>query len=160
VIYDRFDRFVTAKPADNIHPAQMAPSFSSAGCLTIPGFYADGRHTGGWADFRTALGLGPQSNGKQYSLVLLTGLDAALAARIRGGAADVAQISRLRQGSTGPRVAALQSALGLPAEAKAQIGPSARQALVKLQVAKLGWSDGIYAPAMDQLLGLNIYASA
>lgn len=160
VIYDRFDRFVTATPADNIHPAQMAPSFSSAGCLTIPGFYANGRHTGSWADFRAALGLGPGSNGTQYSVMLLTGLDAALAAQIRGGVGNMAQISRLRHGSTGPKVAALQRALHLPVEARAQIGPSTRQALVALQVAKLDYADGIYGPAMDERLGLNIYASA
>jgi len=27
-------------------------------------------------------------------------------------------------------------------------------------VAKLGWADGIYSPAMDQLLGLQIYTGS
>jgi hypothetical protein len=31
---------------------------------------------------------------------------------------------------------------------------------VKRQAAKLGWADGIYSPAMDELLGLQIYAQA
>jgi hypothetical protein len=158
-IYDRFDVFITTIPADNVHPGQMAQGFSSAGCLTIPGFYKNGQHTGLWSDFRDALGIGPGSNGTHYSLMLVTGLDAALASQVKAGNRAFAEIARLRHGSAGPRVAALQAELGVKAQASPQIGPSTRQALVSRQIAKLGWSDGIYSPAMDQLLGLNIYAS-
>jgi hypothetical protein len=159
-IYDRFDLFVTAAPADNVHPGQMAQSFSSAGCLTLPGFYANGQHTGIWRDFRAALGLGRASNGTHYSLVLLTGLDAALATQVRAGARPIANITRLRHGSTGPRVAALQKALGMTPEANPQLGPVTRQALIARQTAKIGWADGIYSPAMDQLLGFDVHHSS
>jgi hypothetical protein len=159
-IYDRFDPLVTAVPADNVHPGQMSRGFSSAGCLTLPGFYSNGQHTGIWKDFRTALGLGPEANGTHYSLMLLTGLDAGLATHVRAGNRPLSNIQRLRHGSTGPRVAALQSALGISTQANPILGPSTRQVLVSRQVAKLGWSDGIYSPDMDQLLGLGIYGTA
>jgi hypothetical protein len=64
--YDRLDRFVAAVPADNIHPAQRANGFSSAGCLTLPGLFANGNHTGAWQAFRAALGIGAGSNGRQF----------------------------------------------------------------------------------------------
>jgi hypothetical protein len=157
-MYDRFDVFVTTTPADNVHPGQMAHGFSSAGCLTLPGFYSNGQHSGIWSDFRAALGIGPDSNGKQFSLLLLTGLDAALASQVRSGRRTTADIRRLRHGSAGPRVASLQTALGISRQGDAQLGPATRQALVARQVAKLGWADGIYSPVMDQLLGFSIYA--
>jgi hypothetical protein len=92
--------------------------------------------------------------------MLLTGLDAALASQIRSGRRTLADIRRLRHGSAGPWVAALQAALGISAQSNPQLGPTTRQALVARQVAKLGWADGIYSPAMDQLLGLQIYAGS
>src|SRR5262249_39740674 len=141
-------------------PGQMARGFSSAGCLTLPGLYSKGHHTGIWSDFRAALGIGPDSNGNQYSLMLLTGLDAALASQVRSGGQKSADIRRLRHGSAGPKVAALQAALGVSRQGDAQLGPTTRQALVARQVAKLGWADGIYSPRMDELLGFSIYAAS
>lgn len=159
-IYDRFDAFMTTTPADNVHPGQMSRGFSSAGCLTLPGFYANGRHTGIWSDFRTALGVNSGSNGRQFSLMLLTGLDAAMAAQVRAGKRTTADISRLRHGSAGPRVGALQEALGIARQENPQLGPKTRQTLISRQVRQLGWADGVYSPAMDQLLDLHIYASS
>ena len=158
-IYDRLDAFMITAPADNVHPGQMSRGFSSAGCQTLPGFYANGQHTGIWSDFRAALGVTSGSNGKQFSMMLLTGLDAAVAAQVRAGTRTSADISRLRHGSSGARVAALQQALGIAPQANAQLGPKTRQALIARQVSKLGWADGIYAPVMDGMLGLQIYPS-
>ena len=74
----------TAQPRPTTFiPALLAQGFSSAGCLTLPGSYVNGQHTGSWADFRSALGIDDQSDGRQFSLVLLTGLDAAMAANVR-----------------------------------------------------------------------------
>ncbi|WP_088346485.1 MULTISPECIES: hypothetical protein [Rhodomicrobium] len=160
VIYDRFDAQPIAIPADNIHPGQKSSGFSSAGCLTLPGFFQGGQHSGIWKDFRAAAGITANSNGNQYSLLLFTGLDAAIAASVRDGEHATASLLRLRHGSQGPRVAALQSALGLAPDATQRLGPVTRQALIKKQTAKLGWADGIYSPAMDELLGFNIYALA
>jgi hypothetical protein len=158
VIYDRTDRFVTTAPADNIHPCQRAHGgFSSAGCLTLPGMFTGGQHTGIWADFRAALAIGP--NGTQYSAMLLTGLDAALAVQVRLGHRQPAEITRLRHGSVSTRVTALQTVLGLSSP-NTTMGPATRQALVARQANKLGWADGIYSPEMDQLLGLTIYATS
>jgi hypothetical protein len=155
VTYDRLDHFPIATPADNVHPGQMQTGFSSAGCLTMPGFYSQGRHTGIWSDFRAALGFDDSSIGKQFSMMLLTGLDAIAAS---DGGAD--GLVRLRHGSRGERVASLQRALGLTPDTSQMLGPVTRKAFIDRQQAKLGWSDGIYAPAMDGLLGFNIYAVA
>jgi hypothetical protein len=156
VMYDRFDAFPVATPGDNVHPGQLSQGFSSAGCLTLPGRFSGGQHTGAWADFRRALGVDDSSNGKQFSLVLLTGLDAAIAAGIRQTQGDAGTLFRLRHGSKGPMVAKLQTALGLAPDASQLIGPATRSALIKRQAARLGWADGIYSAAMDDLLGLNV----
>jgi hypothetical protein len=166
VTYDRMDTWHKCAPADNIHPGQMSQGFSSAGCLTLPGFYSGaGGHTGLWAEFRDALGLQGRAteNGRQFSCVLLTGLDAAIAVRLReeGAAGDEArvlqQLGRLRHGSRGERVARLQQRLGLAPDASQLLGPVTREALVRRQVQALGWADGILSPAMDARLGLGVY---
>jgi hypothetical protein len=160
VTYDRFDRFQIATPADNIHPGQLSQGFSSAGCITLPGRYANGQHTGIWADFRAGLGIDARSDGRQFSLVLLTGLDAAMAANVRVSRQTGSTLTRLRFGSKGDAVARLQSALGLAPDSSQLIGPATRNALIKRQIEQLGWADGIYSPAMDELLGLKVWGSA
>lgn len=157
VVYDRLDRFVNATPADNIHPGQLSNGFSSAGCLTVPGRYANGEHSGVWQEFRAAIGLDQANPGDRYSMMLFTGLDAANAARVRNGGMDTGQLQRLRHGSVGNRVAALQRALGLPTDASQKLGPVTRQALVLRQSKALGWADGIHSPEMDSLLKMNVY---
>jgi hypothetical protein len=158
VVYDRFDRFPIATPADNIHPGILGSSFSSAGCLTIPGRFAAGRHEGFWSDFRKALRMDTAGDGTQFSMVLVTGLDAAIAADVRMRPGEAGRLARLRHGSKGPRVAALQAALGLAPDSSQLMGPVTRSALAVKQAAVIGWSDGVYSPAMDQLLGFNVYA--
>lgn len=158
VMYDRFDRFVIATPADNVHPGQLATGFSSAGCLTMPGRFDGSSHTGLWRDFRAALGIDGGSDGKQFSLVLLTGLDAGLAADARMTGNGAEPLARLRHGSKGAAVARLQAALGLAPDPSQLLGPVTRDALVKRQIAKLGWADGIYSAEMDALLGLTVMA--
>jgi hypothetical protein len=157
VVYDRRDPFMVAAPGDNIHPGQLASGFSSAGCLTLPGRYARGAHAGTWNEFRRAAALIGAEDGQQFSMVLLTGLDAAAAAQARTTGAGTASLYRLRHGSRGPRVAALQKALGLTPDASMLVGPVTRRELARRQNAVLGWADGIYAPAMDRLLGMNVY---
>lgn len=158
--YDRYDCFHRTTPANNIHPGQRVNGFSSAGCLTFPGRYANGQHTGLWADFRNALGIDNNSDGRQFSLVLLTGLDAAMAANVRTTGGNKGSLARLRMGSKGDLVAKLQAALRLSPDASKTMGPVTRHHLIYLQHAKLGWADGIYSAAMDQQLGLNIWPQA
>jgi len=160
VAYDRFDRFQVATPADNIHPGQLSQGFSSAGCLTLPGRYANGQHTGAWADFRRAAGIDDASDGRQFSLMLLTGLDATMAANIRVSGGDKASLVRLRAGSKGDAVLRVQTALGLAPDSSRLIGPNTRSALINFQATKLGWAGGIYSAAMDQMLGLKVWQSS
>ncbi len=160
VTYDRFDCFHRTAPADNLHPAFLAQGFSSAGCLTLPGNYTNGQHTGLWADFRNALGVDEQSEGRQFSLMLLTGRDAAMAANIRVSGGNKSTLMRLRTGSKGETVVRLQNALGLDPDSSQLVGPLTRHHLIYRQHEKLGWADGIYSPAMDQLLGLKVWPQA
>jgi hypothetical protein len=166
VVYDRRDMWDLCAPADNIHPGRLATGFSSEGCLTFPGNYrmADQSHSGLWASFRAALGLGAKSianeNGRQFSCMLLTGLDAALAAGLKASGqlddpvAAGPKLSRLRFGSIGPEVAKVQALLGLAPDASQKLGPVTRQALIHKQQARLGWADGIWSDDMQALLGL------
>lgn len=165
-VYDRRDLWDLCAPADNIHPGRLASGFSSEGCLTFPGNYrmADRSHSGLWAAFRQALGLGVVStaaeDGRQFSCMLLTGLDAAIASRLRAAghldddAAAGPALERLRFGSQGAEVARLQGLLGLVPDASQKLGPVTRQALIKAQQARLGWADGIWSAEMEAALGL------
>lgn len=165
-IYDRRDMWDPCAPADNIHPGRLATGFSSEGCLTFPGNYrmSDRSHSGLWADFRQALGLGrvssPAEDGRQFSCMLLTGLDAAIAADLQaaGDLDDPAvagpALARLRFGSQGPEVARLQGLLGLAPDTTQKLGPVTRHALIRAQQARLGWADGIWSDEMESLLGL------
>lgn len=156
VIYDRYDLWDPTAPADNIHPGRMSTGFSSLGCLTLPGDYskASKLHSGLWADLREALGMkvkyAKSDDGRQFSCILLTGLDAALAVNLResGGIKKPAEadpaLRRLRFGSQGKRVAALQKMLGLSPDASQLVGPVTRHELIKWQQKKTGWADGIW----------------
>lgn len=158
MVYDRFDPFMVATPADNLHPGQLTHGFSSAGCLTLPGRYAAGRHTGVWDDFRRAVGFDQVRDGTLFSLMLLTGLDAANAVRARTGTLEPSAQRRLRHGSRGARVAALQAALSLQPDPSQTLGPVTRAALAARQSRVLGWADAIHSPDMDVLLGLGVFA--
>jgi hypothetical protein len=165
-VYDRRDLWDLCAPADNIHPGRLASGFSSEGCLTFPGNYrmADRSHSGLWAAFRRALGLGAVSaaaeDGRQFSCMLLTGLDAAIASRLRAAghlnddAVSGSALARLRYGSQGPEVARLQGLLGLAPDASQKLGPVTRQALIQAQQERLGWADGIWSAEMEAALRL------
>jgi len=156
-VYDRRDMWDLCAPADNIHPGRLSSGFSSEGCLTFPGNYrmADRSHSGLWARFRGALGLGSTStaaeDGRQFSCVLLTGTDAALVARLDGAAAEDSLV-RLRFGSQGDAVSRLQTMLGLAPDDSQKLGPVTRHALIRRQQGRLGWADGIWSAEMAELL--------
>lgn len=167
--YDHKDFWDNCAPADNIHPGRRATSFSSLGCLTLPGDYdmSAKLHSGLWADLRIALGMQKtyqtSDDGKQFSCVLLTARDAAFAVSLRetGKITDAkvanSALQRLRFGSQGAAVAKLQKALGLAPDSSKLIGPMTRQALTNLQTKQLKWADGIYSPMMDEELGLGVF---
>jgi len=54
-------------------------------------------------------------------------------------------------------VTRLQAALGLKPDQSQLIGPITRHNLIYRQIEKLGWADGIYSHAMDELLGLQVW---
>ncbi|WP_145108052.1 hypothetical protein [Cereibacter sediminicola] len=161
VVYDRRDFWHRCAPADNIHPGRRREGFSSLGCLTLPGDYDRGSrsHSGLWADFRVALGMGrtfaASDDGRQFSVMLLTGADAALAAGLRGAPAE--GLRRLRFGSAGAAVARLQAQMGLAPDRQRLVGPVTRSAFVALQQRRLGWADGILSPEMEADLGLDVF---
>ncbi|MRX51193.1 hypothetical protein GI374_12180 [Paracoccus sp. S-4012] len=162
VVYDRRDFWHDCAPADNIHPGRRRQGFSSLGCMTLPGDYDRGRrlHTGLWADLREALGMGrtfaASDDGQQFSAMLLTGLDAALASRQRTSG-EAASLQRLRFGSQGDAVDRLQRQLGLAPDASQLVGPVTRAALIQHQQRKLGWADGILSPEAEAELGLTVF---
>jgi hypothetical protein len=171
--YDTGDDWTPGWPFDNIHPAFYADAsakFSSLGCQVIEGSVnkATGAHTGVWAKFRQALGLakpGAGDHGTKFSYVLLTGLEAAIAARLREEArstdfvAVLSHLGRLRHGSRGILVTKLQKALGVPETGK--FDAEMRKKLTDRQklMAGLGWADGVHGPEMDRLLSFDVFGS-
>lgn len=134
------DQFWDTRPTnhgDNIHAGTYSarpdrPKFWSAGCQVIPGYYSDENTVpqGDWARFRIAAGLKrmpvitrrqeiepgrfnveTSEDGRKYSYILTTGRDIRLAGENRA-------VPALRFGSSGPKVRALQAALGAPAAAR------------------------------------------
>jgi predicted chitinase/peptidoglycan hydrolase-like protein with peptidoglycan-binding domain len=153
---DLWDRCI---PFDNIHCAYSDSSFSSAGCQTIKG--ADGK--GPWGAFQRVIGaLGTNA---RVDYMLLTGRDYAIAAAIcaAGRQQDAALIEttlgRLRVGSHGESVSALQIQLGFTGRS-AYFGPLTREALVAAEKARGLASDGIYAPSDDIATGWEVFGPA
>jgi hypothetical protein len=150
---------------DDIHAGRReaaldgGPSFSSAGCQTIPGDYDpdSGVPNGLWASFRTALELDngrlSAQDGARFPYLLLTGRDARLAS-----AGAVAR--RLRFGSSGAAVSLLQA--GLIAQHQRVPSPTGRyDAATALAVTN--WQravglapDGIISPSNGPLLGVVV----
>ncbi len=158
-------------PMDNIHPAfaDQSAEFSSFGCQTVRGTFDSGArvYTQDFAKFRGALGLSrdyESDYGRNYSYVLLTGLEAAIATRLReqGKSHDfgavVASLGRLRHGSKGEEVRALQTALGMAVTGAFDAVTKIR--LVEKQKAVFGWADGVLSPAMDEALKTNVLKPA
>ncbi len=162
VSYDTQDHWDPCVPHDNLHPSFRSMSFSSAGCQTVRGTYTGQEHTGEWGQFRKAVGLGSSDNGKRFDYVLITGLEAAIAAKtLAQGAGDPAlvqtRLARIRYGSQGDAVKRLQAALQRP-----QTGffnADDKVALAALQREKLGFADGVYAPEMDAKLGFDVFTA-
>ena len=149
---------------DNLHPASSDRSaeFSSWGCLVVKGIYEapgdrdHGTHTGEWAQFRTALGLVPSGTSdhrKVFDVVLLTGLEAAIAAK---DPKALQNLRRLRQGSQGERVARLQHAMKLPVTGSFDYALA--KAFADHQRADSLPVDGIYSPAHDAKYGIAVLA--
>ncbi len=163
--YERTDLWDRTTPADNIHPSRnpQRARFSSAGCHTIPGnaTTANGRttHTGNWRTFRERAGLSANDtseDGAQFDYVLLTGREARMVstdAHLLG--------SRLRFGSSGPAVTALQQGLQhlghSPGRIDDQMGPSSTSAFIRWQQARNGGAaDGIVTPSVARELGFDL----
>jgi hypothetical protein len=168
-VQDTWDETV---PNDNIHAGIVAintgtstvPDYSSAGCNTVPGASKDDKPSGAWADFRKALGLDnakpTADDGKRFAYVLLTGREARLMAT-----PSSASITRLRFGSNGADVKALQDALAKHArkyytgKADGDYGPKTATAFIKYQKDRdSGAADGIVTPTDSTALGFTLAA--
>lgn len=157
---------------NNIHAGTYGtradrPRFWSAGCQVVPGYYADDNAVpqGDWARFRIAAGLarapritrreelGPgrfnvetSEDGRRYEYLLTTGRDVRLAGEGRDA-------PTLRFGSSGPKVKALQAALGLPPGGRDGIfGPGVQ----KLVLAKGGTHTPIVDVRLASKLGFDL----
>ncbi len=168
------DWFADRPTGNNLHPAksESSASFSSWGCLVVRGNYVcgpnreKGTHTEQWGAFRKALGLaatGTAEHGREYDVVVLTGLEAAIAGDIvRQGAAAVRsavdeRLARLRQGSRGERVKKLQAKLGAPVTGAFDC--TFTKAFADRQKKDLaGKSDGIFSPVLDRQWRLDVFA--
>jgi hypothetical protein len=159
------DLWDEAQPYDNVHCSyytsynvDLGAYFSSWGCLTIRGKKTP---TDQWEKFQDVLReIGSAS---QVDLMLLTGKDAALAALSIGPAPllDANELIRLRVGSVGLQVKALQSKLGL--EASGYFGYKTRKKLTDFQREMSSQNggeataDGVYTPALDAVTGWGIF---
>ena len=171
-VRDSWDLRTDPPPMDNIHPAFAdgaygSAEFSSFGCQTIRGRRDDNdNYTDEFAKFRAVLGLGSpgSDDGHNYSYVLLTGQEAAIAAGLRADekkdtshAAVRDSLVRLRQGSQGDTVRKLQTALGLKPDGV--FSAAMKMKLAEFQKTQGGdkAGDGIYSPALDRSLSLNVF---
>lgn len=169
LIYQRGDMAHRCEPGDNIHPTFFSQpvGFSSLGCQTVVGTFKNGAHSGPWGAFRTAAGFTTANGapGKAFSYMLLTGAEARMASALRtsGLASDkiaLRKLRRLRFGSRGTAVKALQQQLGL-ANPDGDFGPNTCVALHTLQKNLPGstGSDGILTPELHDAQGWQFFAS-
>ncbi len=146
-------------PGDNVHCAYKDTEFSSAGCQTIQG----GDGWGLYGKFQTVLKAMGQGTPVDY--VLFTGKEAAIAATLiaKGQAqqADLvdACLRRLRGGSEGSAVTALQTSLGI-AKPTGFFGAVTRKTMVERE-AKLGRADvktdSIFSPTDEAAFGWTVF---
>jgi len=162
-VYDTKDTWENTFPGDNLHPAfaNSSAQFSSWGCQTVRGNCPKGtdNFSGEYKEFRHELGLlkpGTGDYGLKFSYVMLTGLEAAMAHNSPDRART--ELVRLRHGSCGDRVRALQQKLGLSVDGI--FAAKLKKALAEHQRKELGWADGIYGPEMDALLKFDIFAAS
>jgi len=172
LIYETTDDWEAWTPFDNIHPGGCPDEpFSSAGCHTVPGTFGqecatfsdveEEKHSGPWAAFRQSAGLDPDDNrdewGSPYVYMLLTCREAQLV----GSLSNQSSLTRLRFGSTGPAVEALQTALNEQEYSSVPVdglmGPETTLAYIQWQQAQnSGAADGIVTPATAASLGFDI----
>lgn len=105
-VYTVHDNFCLRGPIDHIIPSLGFRRYCSAGSSVICGSYRHGEHQGPWEDFRTASQFDKTPDGR-YPYILLTGRDA----RLGTSESYRPKLYRLRFGSSGPLVAALQNGL-------------------------------------------------
>ncbi len=160
LVYQTTDTWERHTPGDNIHPS-FSPKealFSSAGCQTVPGRWKDGEgHSGDWAAYRRAAGLTDDDTsqwGKTYVYCLFTGRDARLAS-------EGASLVRLRFGSNGAPVEALQRALATAGRftdaVNGAVGPATSLAFIEWQQARDGGAaDGIVTETAARALGFSL----
>ena len=145
-------------PGDNVHCARTMTEFSSAGCQTIQG--PDGG--GPWGKFQNVLQ--NHKAGTPFDLVLVTGKECAIAAHLiaQGQAAQKTLteplLMRLRHGSEGNAVKALQLALGI--KPTGFLGAATKKALVEREKS-FGSADvrpdAIFSPADEAAFGWTIF---
>lgn len=171
--FDVWDEWETNKPVGSAvalcgRGSEKGQEFSSYGTLclmgSIEGELNKRNYTGPIAGFRAALDLDARNlgadDGKEVDVVLLTGLEAAVASRYSAanGAGDPKQarhLFRLRQGSKGEFVRRLQAGLGL--EPTGIFDWQTALALVERQQKQLGWSDAIISPEVERQLSLCVF---
>jgi len=162
--YDTLDEARIELPHDNLHAAWCETvegtydSFSSAGCQVVVGYPECRMHaagdTGPWRVFKeNAYGRYPDQQKFPYVL-----LNATEAANVNLG---VPATPRLRFGSAGPLVTALQRALDVhhlyPGRIDGQFGERTFLGVLAFQAAKLGAQadDGIVGPRTAAALGVD-----
>jgi hypothetical protein len=152
------DTWDLSKPFDNVHcsytvnySTEFKAYFSSAGCLTVRGHKSPSHQ---WAKFQKVLNQIGQ--GKRCDLLLLTGKDCAVAADLRqqGRSGVPGELVRLRAGSQGPEVTALQRKLGF--SGTGYFGPSTKERLTEHQRRMGIPADGVYSPELDRQLGWGV----
>ncbi|MBM4429067.1 MAG: hypothetical protein FJ026_01795 [Chloroflexi bacterium] len=172
LVYETTDQWDASVPLDNIHPGGCPNEpYSSAGCQTVPGSFGvkcpefpnvqAGQHAGPWASFRELAGLDQEDNrdkwGAPMVYVLLTCRDA----RAIRSFADPTSLIRLRFGSSGDAVRALQMALqqiGYPSvPVDGQMGTETTMAYIDWQQKQYGGAaDGIVTPEEAIKLGFSL----
>lgn len=169
--YEIVDITSLGAPRYPIRPSWNSKDLNSAGSIVIPGNQSRSppyEFSGAFFDFRKALGLSSAPNlandhGKKLGVVVLTGMDAAIASHLlqsdnRHGKNLISRyLTRIRFGSTGSRVSRLQKILGLPISGVADSKTIA--ALSQMQYEKFGWWDGIYSPNMDAALDFCVFVN-
>jgi Putative peptidoglycan binding domain len=153
--YETASPLALTRPYDNIHASGRdtdLTDFSSAGCQTVRGWYdaTSGEPLHDYARFREAAGLtwphDPATDGRAFDYMLLTARELRLAAQ-NAWAGDTL---RLRAGSNGVDVAALQLALadrGFVGEFDGRLGPATVAALAQYQAKARQRTDAIATDA-------------
>lgn len=162
---------------NNIHAGLVAgPNWLakhySAGCQVVKGSVSTSatRDTpvGHWANFRIAAGLSPKpdisavgdnpkvvktaEDGTAFTYVLLTAREVRLASENMGTPVTDLKFFKLRRGSQGDTVRALQTALGLNADG--DFGYLTQRALIEKQLALGQMADGVVTSANAAALGI------